>query len=243
MVDQLEFLRQLQTLDGELYRLRRVKGEKPRELAQAQARVAEDEARLKAAEERLTQLQLQQKEQEIELQTREGNVRKLQGQLFQVKTNKEYTAMQHQIDTLKADSSLLEDEVLKRFDAIDQASKERQAQQQRVKDAQDHLRQETSRVQAELATLEEQIAHLERQRQDLAPHVPPDALSLYERILIIREGLALVPLLEESCGGCNRRLPPQVVNEVHLQVKLVTCEHCNRILYKDNDEERVEGER
>ena len=233
MADQLEILKRLQAVDGELFRLRKAQEEKPRELEQAAAKAAAQEAQLKAAEERLKTLQLSQKEQDMELQTREANVRKLQGQLFQVKTNKEYTAMQREIDTLKADNSLLEETILKTFDAIDQALKDRQREQSLVAQEQARLRIERERIERELATIGEQIAQLERTRQTLLPDVPPQALATYERVLDIREGLALVPLLNDSCGGCHRRLPPQVINQVYLKADLITCENCNRILYFD----------
>ena len=233
MADQLETLKRLQLLDGELFALRRQQEEKPRELKTAEAVVAAQEARVKAVETRLTTLQLAQKEKEVDLQTKEGNVRKLQGQLFQVKTNKEYTAFQHEIETLKADNSVLEEEILKGFDAIEASTKERQEEQRRLSDTQARLATERQRIERELAAIEEQIGQLERQRHVLVPDVPPAALSLYERVLRIREGVALVPLVNDACGGCHRRLPPQVINQVYLHADLVTCESCNRILYFD----------
>ena len=233
MADQLEQLKRLQTLDGELFRLRRQQQEKPLELEQAEAQVAAQDARVKAAESRLSTLQLSQKEKEIELQTREANVKKLQGQLFQVKTNKEYTTMQREIDTLKADNSLLEEGILKTFDAVEQATKERQREQAQLTEQQGRLRVERERIAGELAEIEGQLARLERDRQGLTPDVPPKALAIYEQVLEIRDGLALVPLLNDACGGCHRRLPPQVINQVYLKADLVTCESCNRILYFD----------
>ena len=71
------------------------------------------------------------------------------------------------------------------------------------------------------------------------PTLLPATLEVYERVLDIREGLALVPVLNDSCGGCHRRLPPQVINEVYLKAKLVTCENCNRILYFDEAHSRL----
>ena len=233
MADQLEQLKRLQTLDGELFRLRRQQQEKPLELEQAEAQVSAQDARVKAAESRLSALQLSQKEQEIELQTREANVKKLQGQLFQVKTNKEYTTMQREIDTLKADNSLLEEGILKTFDAVEQATKERQREQAQLTKQQGWLRVERERIAGELAEIEGQIARLERDRQGLTPDVPPKALATYEQVLEIRDGLALVPLVNDACGGCHRRLPPQVINQVYLKADIVTCESCNRILYFD----------
>ena len=141
--------------------------------------------------------------------------------------------MQREIDTLKTDNSLLEETILKTLEAIDQASKVRQQEQHRVTDAQARLRTESERIERELADITEQVADLERHRQSLAPEVPPATLVTYDQILRLRDGLALVPLMSSACGGCHRRLQPQVINEVYLKAKLVTCENCNRILYFD----------
>ena len=233
MADQLELLKQLQAIDGELFRLRKQQQEKPAELEQVNARLAAQETRVKDAEHRLKTLQLSQKEKEIDLQTREANVKKLQGQLFQVKTNKEYAAMQREIDSLKANNSLLEEVILATLDTVDQAVKERQLQQSRLAEQQERLRVERERIERELAAIMEQMAQMERSRKTVVPDVSPQALAIYERILAIRDGLAMVPLVNESCGGCHRRLPPQVINEVYLKADLVTCESCNRILYFD----------
>jgi predicted nucleic acid-binding Zn-ribbon protein len=233
MADQIESLKRLQAIDGELYRLRRQEEEKPRELERVIAEEVAQQERVKAAEAKLKTLQLSQKEKEVELQTREASVKKLQGQLFQLKTNKEYSVMQHEIDTLKADNSLLEEVVLKLFDDIERASKERQAQQQQLGQEQERLRKERERIEREVEELRGQIGQLERSRETVVPDVPGQALSTYERVLELREGIALVPVLEASCGGCHRRLPPQVINQVYLKAELVTCESCNRILYFD----------
>jgi predicted nucleic acid-binding Zn-ribbon protein len=233
MPDQIDTLKQLQAIDGEIFRLRKREQDKPRELEQADAQVSAAAATLKEAEARLRALQLAQKDKEVDLQTREGNVRKLQGQLFQVKTNREYTAMQHEIDTLKADNSLLEEAILTLFDEIDQATKERQHARQRLAAEEERARTERARIDRELAEIRERMTQLERSRQSLVPEVLPNTLAAYERVLQLREGLALVPLMDDSCGGCYRRMPPQVINEVYLKAKLVSCEHCNRILYFD----------
>ena len=233
MADQLELLKQLQAIDGDLFRLRRQQQDKPNELEEVNARLATQDAKLKAAEERLKTLQMSQKEKEGELQTREAQIKKLQGQLFQLKTNKEYTVMQHEIDSIKADNSLLEEAIIKILEAIDQAAQDRQREQRQLADEQQRGQAQRARIEQEMAELDTQIARLERDRQAITPDVLPADLTVYERVLEIRDGLALVPLMNESCGGCHRRLPPQVISQVHLKAKLVTCESCNRILYFD----------
>ena len=231
MVDELEVLKQLQNIDGQLYHLRREKQQAPQQLEQAQVVLTNRQTQLKAAEENVKSLQMTQKEKEIELQTREANVKKLQGQMFQVKTNKEYTAMQHEIDTLKADNSLLEEEIIALLDQVEEASRMRQEEQKRLTEAQAAFEDERRRIQRLTDQLDTQIKQLEESRQQLLPKVPPVTLELYQRVLLNREGLALAPLVDESCGGCHRRLPPQVINEVYIGNRLVSCESCNRILY------------
>ncbi len=233
MADLLETLRQLQAVDSRLYRLRAEQRRKPEELQATQAQVAQQQAQAQAAEARLKELQMQQKQKELDLAAKEGVIKKLQMQLSQVKTNKEYTTMQHEIDQHKADVSLLEEEVLKLMDAIEQASREHKAQAAQVAQQQAALRQEEVRVAADVAALEQQAGALEAQRRTITPLIERASLAVYERVLANREGLAMVPLAEESCSGCHMVQPPQVVSEVYLKAKLIMCESCNRILYVD----------
>ena len=174
-----------------------------------------------------------QKAREVELQTCEGKVAKLKGQLPQVKTNKEYTAFQHEIDALNADNSLLEEEVLRRFDTIEETQREVQAQRTQLAEQQERVRAERTRIEREIVEIGEGITRLEQTRRELAPQVSSETLAVYERVLAGRHGLALVALVNESCGGCDRRVTPQIISEVHLGANLTTCESCNRILYTD----------
>lgn len=233
MTDQIDALRRLQEVDAQLYRLRIEQKEKPMALERLKQGVAEQQAKAQASDAKLKTFQVQQKEKELELSTKEGHAKKLQLQIFQVKTNKEYTALQHEIEQAKTDASLLEEDILKIFDSIERAMREHHEQQALVAKAQASLREEEARITQEITAIEGDIAALQAQRRLLAPEVPAAALLVYERVLVSREGLAMVPLLGASCGGCNMVQPPQVINEVMLKAKLVACDSCNRILYLD----------
>ena len=56
-------------------------------------------------------------------------------------------------------------------------------------------------------------------------------LQEYEKILHSRDGLAIVTIKDNSCGGCHMLVPPQVINLIKMYEHIVTCEVCNRILY------------
>lgn len=233
MAVQLDVLKKLQMLDLELYQLRQQQEQKPLALEEANAQVAEEEVKTKEVEERFIKLQVEHKEKEIELQACEDQVRKLQGQLFQLKTNKEYTTMQKEIGGTKADNSLLEENILEMLDAIDRVSDERTAQKKQYQEKQAWLEIEKKRIENELSVIEDKVNQLQKDRDQLVKEIDPESLTVYERVLSTREGVALVQITNESCGGCHRKLPPQVVNQVYLRADLVTCENCNRILYSD----------
>lgn len=238
MADQIEILRKLQAVDGELFRLRREEQRLPQELEQAKQAVEEQKTKAKSVDSRLKAIQLQHKQKEIDLSTRETNVKKLQGQLFQVKTNKEYAAIQHEIEQSKADTSLLEEAIIALLDGIDQTSKEHAEELAQVARREQQLRNEQDRVTRALDVIQAQVATCEAQRREIIPLVEPNTLSLYERILASREGVAIVPLIDDSCAGCHMVQTPQVVNEAYLHARLVTCQSCDRILYID-EEHRV----
>lgn len=229
--NQIETLRKLQAIDGELYRLRQEQRQKPLALERTKQLVAEQQAKAQAVEARLKTTQLQRKEQELELSQREANVKKLQVQLLQVKTNKEYTAIQHEIEQAKADCSLLEEEIIRLLDGIDQVAQEQRGEQEQLAQRQAQLRDDEQRVAQELQAIQQHVATLEQQRLTMTPLVKPETLSVYERVLANREGLALVPLANDSCGGCHMVQRPQAINEVYLKTALVMCESCSRILY------------
>ena len=235
MVGQLEALRKLQELDGELYRLRMLQRKKPLELEEAKQHVADHQATAKAAENALKALQVKQKEAELELANREGIIKKLQTQLFQVKTNKEYAAIQQEVAQAKADVSLFEETILKLLDQIEAARQASKGEQAKTVEEQQKLAQQQTRIAQDLTEIEQRIATLDHQRTTVTPSVTKEFLGTYERILAAREGLALVPMINQrACGGCHMQLTPQTINQCLLKATLVTCQSCSRILYAED---------
>ena len=88
-----------------------------------------------------------------------------------------------------------------------------------------------ARIDEETRAIQGSIQQLQSQREILVPKVDRQVLSRYERILEHHEGLALVPVRRQSCGGCNMILPHQAINEIQMAERLITCESCARILY------------
>ena len=231
VAEQLEMLLHFQELDAQIYRLNREKGLKPAILERSRQQLEAQKVRLGAMEKELRDLQVKRKAKEVDLETKEGQVKKYQVQLYQVKSNKEYTSLQTEIAGLKADNSLLEEEILRLMEEADQ----KKGQIDQVKQDLDRLtqayRQEEEKTRKEIEVLEAGVQQLLQRRQMLIPEADPKLLARYERVLVGREGVGMVQIDETSCLGCHMQLPPQVVNEVRLREKITTCENCSRILY------------
>ena len=230
-VEQIKQLVELQKIDSEIFKLKKELAEHPALEKKGQAAFEKKKAALKAAEDEQKTHQLKQKEKEIELQSKEDKISKLQGQLYQLKTNKEYSAMELEIKGSKADKSLLEEEILRLLDTVDAARSKCAREKEFLAGEEKKFKEETDALKKRAAELGAALAEGEGQRKAFTPNVDAKLLSQYERILKGRDGLALVPVLNNACSGCHLGLPPQVVNEVHMQDKLIVCESCARMLY------------
>lgn len=233
--EQINLLIKLQALDSQLYRLRREREAKPKLIEELEVRKDQEQTAVKNLEEKIKALLVKRKEKEIDLQEKEENVKKLQLQLYQIKTNKEYQVMQHEIEGLKADNSRLEDEILLMMEESDNLGKELGGEKELYAEAERHLVEDKKKIEKEIVAIENEIGNLGSQRKELISGIDKDILSKYEKILANREGLALVPVRSHACQGCFINLPPQVINEIRMKDKIIICESCARILYIEND--------
>ena len=231
IVDQLKVLIELQGIDAQLYLLRRQVDANPVETARLKAQCQGAAQGIRVAEEQHKTLEVKRNQMEMDLGQKETQIKKLQGQLFQVKTNKEYSALQKEIEGLKADQSVLEEEILKFMEEIDRVKARLKADQEGQRDREADLSRALARIEEETQSMTRSIEELQSARQVLVPRVDPKVLTRYERILERKEGTALVPVKGEACGGCHMVLPPQVINEIQMATRLILCESCARILY------------
>lgn len=229
--DQLKILIELQKLDGEIYQLKKQLEAFPSEQKKLEADFEKKKTALKAAEDALKALQMKQKERDGELLSREEKIKKLQGQLYLLKSNKEYSAMEFEIKGAKADKSLLEEEILKLMDEVEQGKQKVTKEKEALAGEEKKLKEALGAIQKKSGELTSQIAEHEEKRKTYTPNVEARLLAQYDKTVKSREGLGLVPVRNSSCGGCHIGLPPQMVNEVQIGEKLIVCESCNRIIY------------
>lgn len=233
--NQLSNLINLQKIDTEIYGLKAEKEAKPEQIKVLEASYEEKKQGLANLDKTSLDLQKQKKDKEGELAAKEESAKKLQTQLFTLKTNKEYQAMLQQIQDAKADGSVIEDKILGIMDQMDKLASEVAKEKQKLQEEEKKFNEEKGKVQVRVKEIDDRLAQLDAQRKQIIPQIEPKILSQYERILSSRDGLAIVTVKHNACQGCNMSVPPQVINLIKMYERIITCEVCNRMLYI-NDE-------
>lgn len=230
---QIPILVKLQEIDSFLADLRNEIERKPLELEELKLRLEEKKKQLDVMQEDIKRIKINIKEKELELKSGEEEVKRLQSQLMQVKTNKEYKSLLMEIEGKKADNSLIEDNILDLMEEVDKKELELNKEKENLKHLEAEYSKEEARIKFEIAKIENQIKDKEKEREEVCSHLDTQLLSIYERLLKNRDGLAIVPVVNDACGGCHLSLRPQIINEIKRKDHLVTCERCSRILYLD----------
>lgn len=225
----------LQELDSLRYDIKHKLDAIPKEIKNKDDEFAAKKVMLRQLEEKAKELLLQKNESEIELKSKEGNIDKLQKQLSQIKTNKEYTAMLKEIEGSNADKSCIEDKILSILMDLDKLKEETDKAKSFLAEEEKKLAGEKDSLRKDEKVLRDKLDVLRGKRGQIISHVAPDILGRYERILENKHGLALVRVVNNACQGCFMNVPHQVVNEIRMHERLIVCDMCARILYEQSD--------
>jgi predicted nucleic acid-binding Zn-ribbon protein len=172
---------------------------------------------------------------ELEVQSLEQQAQRYQKQQLQTRSNTEYQALTHEIEHTRKRISELEDQELSLMQAhedllrlIEQEATRVHAYIQEADEARKEFHKKISNAQALLAE------HRQSQSQAQTA-VDPSALSLYQKILKSKKDIAIVPMRHQTCSGCHMKVVSQTAIDVKAAKKLVSCDHCGRLLFDPDD--------
>lgn len=230
MWDGLDKLLELQKLDLAIAKLDGQAQAIPRAIDALEGRLAKAREGLETTSARADLLQKERRAKERELDEVAQNAKKKQARLFEIKTNEEYTAVLKEIEALKVKSSTLETEILEQMESGDVAGKAVAGAEKVFRAAEFDLQAERREKEAQLATLQKELATLRAARAGQAGRLDGELLRHYTRLMKSRD-VAVVPVADGSCQGCGMALTPQTANEVKRNDRMFTCPSCSRILY------------
>jgi predicted nucleic acid-binding Zn-ribbon protein len=150
---------------------------------------------------------------------------------MEVKTNKEYQAMQKEMGHAQEEISTHETRMLERMEEGDGLAAELKAADAALKSEQAVVASERTKLDAERTSDQQELERLGGKRGEVAAQVSPEAMKIFERVAHGRKGIAVAEAKDGLCVVCHVRLRPQVFNDVRRNDQLIQCESCTRILY------------
>ncbi len=237
MKEDLQLLIELQKSDSDAARIIIKKKELPERIAKLDQSYQKFQQKMDDFRAHLEDLRQQYREKEDKLKKGQDSLKKAKERLETVKNNKEYQAILKEIDNMEKKNGDVESEIIALFDTID---KENGELKQREKD----FSQETgvyqvdrNKLEMDMKSLDERIAECQARNGRIRSSLAEGLIRKYEAIRNLHKGVAVVSVWKEVCNGCHMNIPPQMYNELQKTTVLMSCPHCNRIIYWQNQEE------
>jgi predicted nucleic acid-binding Zn-ribbon protein len=231
MLPELERLVRLQHIETAADTARRRLEALPADHHALDSRLAVSQAALDDAKSRLTASATARRDVEKELAVVQGRLSKFKDQLMEVKTNKEYQAMQKEIATAEREVRSFEDRILDKMEEAESLQSDVKRAEAELKKEQAAVAEARRALDSEREGIEASAARLSADRAALVGEIPPSALALFEHVSRSRRPPAVVEARDGHCSFCHVRLRPQIFNEVRRNDQLIQCDSCQRILY------------
>lgn len=233
MQQTLRALRALQELDAQIFRLREELRRLPEERARRRAQIDQLGARRAETETRARELAVRIREIEDMTTLQRQRMRKVEGEAANSRGDMALmAAFQHQARTLKRDISIAEEEGLSLVEQSELLKTAIATLTAEVAEAESVHAEFSANVEREMQVAQEQLDRLVTERKKrLSDDVDKESLTLYERLLAAREGVALAELEGKICQGCFMEVPSNLYVKVARGTTLAQCPSCDRIFY------------
>ncbi|WP_160069953.1 zinc ribbon domain-containing protein [Sphingobacterium bovisgrunnientis] len=233
----LKALWSLQAIHSKIDKIRQVRGELPIEVADLEDEIAGLETRLEKIRVDLDDLEDSIVKRKNMIKDAQAAIKKYEGQLNEVKNNREYDAISKEIEIQGLEIQVCE----KRIKEAEFEIKNKTEAYEKSQGNLDYAKGELEIKKQELNTISSET---QIEEETLLKKAEVASQSNEERLLKVynklrgsfRNGLAVVSIERDSCSGCHNKIPPQLQSEIRQRKKLIICEHCGRILV---DEEIV----
>jgi predicted nucleic acid-binding Zn-ribbon protein len=232
MAPDLQRLIELQRLDTQISESRARIASHPQRLAEADARLAEATTALDVVRQRLKDNQDARRALEKDIALYQGRLAKFKDQQGAVKTNREYQALGHEIETAQQDLGAVEEKVLERMMEADAIAADVKAAEATFATRKKEIDAERKALGDELAAAEAALQQATGARAALVQALDARLLSTFEQVARARKGIAVTTATRDGlCSVCHVRLRPQVFQQVRHNDSIVQCDSCQRILY------------
>ncbi len=228
----LKRLSDVQALDLQVDALEQERGKVPPELRELDERLQDLERRLARKSDEVEDLRRQVNANELDLKAMSERRKNAADSAMRASSPKETAQFQNQELQFATRVQELEEDTLPLLEQLEERTEERQALQAEIDEVTPSLEEMRRQEDERVAAVDARIEETRSQREQAASEVEKPLLKQYEQVRTARRGLALVEVVNnQSCGGCNVRLPIHVVQKVKKGAGVTRCPSCGRILW------------
>lgn len=232
--EKLIALYKLQTIDSKIDEFKRLRGELPLEVQDLEDEVVGLETRINNIQSELTRLENEINAMKNQITESEGLMKKYETQQMKVRNNREYDSLTKEIEYQSLEIKIAEKKIKEYSEELktkNETFKKAEKNLDEKKKDLEYSKKELSGIVEETQKDEEELSKLSLTIED---KIEDRLLKAYKRIReSASNGLVVVPIKRDACGGCFNQIPPQRQLDVRTHKKIIVCEYCGRILIDD----------
>ena len=232
--EKLSSLVKLQKIDSKLDGIQILKGELPIEVSDLKNEIAGLHARQNRIEEEINGMQQFIEDKKSLIKDAQELIKKYEKQSDNVKNNREFEAINKEIEMQTLEVKLAEKHIKDATEDIAEKGKQLELAKKAVTTKEANLKGKKGELEKIITETDKEEKNYNKQVIAAREHVDERLLVSYDRIRKnYRNGLAVVPVERDSCGGCFNAIPPQKQSDIKQRKKIIVCENCGRILVDD----------
>ncbi len=236
----LDALYSLQEIDSQIDKIKIIRGELPLEVQDLEDEIAGLETRVANFKEEVEVFNSTISEKEASIKDSQAMIKKYEEQQMNVRNNREYDSLSKEIEFQTLEIQLSEKKIKEAKFRIENLSAD-------IEQAADQLKERNIDLDAKKAELTDIVEETEKEEIEMHAKSKENEKYIEERLLTAykrirknaRNGLAVVQVERDACGGCFNKIPPQHQLDIKMHKKIIVCEYCGRILV-DNKNPQVE---
>ena len=231
IAEKLALLVKLQDIDSRIDAIRKVRGTLPDEVKDLEDEIAGYQTRISKFEAQIADFEQEIEDKKKAIKESEALIKKYEEQQMNVRNNREFDAITKEMELQQLEIQVAEKRIKEAYANIEAKKEEVEATKEKVKEREADLKAKKEELDNLLAESEAEEAKLEKERTKAAKAVEERLLLAYEKLRKnARNGLAVVSVQRNACGGCFNIVPPQRQVDIREKKKIIVCEHCGRIL-------------
>lgn len=229
--EKLKNLYQLQTMLSEIDKIKTLRGELPLEVQDLEDEIEGLTTRIEKIQNEIEELKREIADRRGTIETATAAIAKYKEQMDNVRNNREYDSLNKEIEFQELDVELNQKKIREAEEAIRQKGEELTESQEAVTERRTDLDIKKSELEEIVSETKAEEEKLRERSKNLELQIEPRLLAAFKRIRRnSRNGLGIVYVQRDACGGCFNKIPPQRQLDIRMRKKIIVCEYCGRIM-------------